>query len=370
MATTKITELTAATTIANTDILVVVTDPSGSPTTKKITANNLVNSLANATLRQLPYANSSSNGTIKVGTNLTINATGHLSVNSNISVNSITATSKLQVGNSAGFAFNNSLIEIDGSANTYLQSVIQNANSGTNASGDLVITADTGNDSVDYVDFGINSSNYSNAEYSLGGGGDGYIYASNGNFTVGVLGATKELKLHAGNASNESVKLTVNASSVYVNTSTTFKVGSNFTANSNSLTLGNSTVNTSITSNAITLGNTSTSIVTVANGTLILSSNSGLELNYKSSQGYIGLAASDNGIAYIKAGNSSASAEWLFHSNGAIAFPDTTTQNTAYTGLYTAANSSNWTNPAPTTIAAAIDRLAAVVKTLNGGTGA
>jgi len=288
MATTKITELTAATTIANTDILVVVTDPSGSPTTKKITANNLVNSLANATLRQLPYANSSSNGTIKVGTNLTVNATGHLSVNSDISVNAITATSKIQVGNAAGFAFNNSLIEIDGSTNSYLQSVIQNANSGTNASGDLVITADTGNDTVDYVDFGINSSTYNNPDYNIGGGGDGYIYASNGNFTVGVLGAAKELKLHAGSANTQSIKLTINASSVYVNTSTDFKVGTTFIANSTTLTIGNSTVNTTF---------------------------------------------SATGTTYV-------------------------------------ANSSNWTGSPPSTIEDAIDRIAAVVKSLNGGTGA
>lgn len=37
---------------------------------------------------------------------------------------------------------------------------------------------------------------------------------------------------------------------------------------------------------------------------------------------------------------------------------------------YTANLSSNWTNPAPTTISEAVDRLAAVVKALNGGTGA
>lgn len=163
MATTKITELNAANTIANTDLLLVVVDPAGSPITKKITANNLVNSLSGAILRQLSYANSSANGTIKVGNNLSINATGHLSVNSSISIN----TASL----------------------------------------------------------------------------------------------------------------------------------------SNTISVGNSTVNTVISYNSIT-------------------------------------------------------------------FPDTSVQNTAWTGAYTAANSSNWASPAPTTIASAIDRLAAVIKTLNGGNGA
>lgn len=45
MASTKITELPSANTIAVTDVLPFVSDPSGSPITKKITANNLANSI-------------------------------------------------------------------------------------------------------------------------------------------------------------------------------------------------------------------------------------------------------------------------------------------------------------------------------------
>jgi len=48
------------------------------------------------------------------------------------------------------------------------------------------------------------------------------------------------------------------------------------------------------------------------------------------------------------------------------------TTNLDATGLlsYTATTSSDWNGTAPTTINAAIDRLAALVKTLNSGTGA
>lgn len=45
MASTKISELPAANTIAVTDVLPFVSDPSGSPITKKISANNLANSI-------------------------------------------------------------------------------------------------------------------------------------------------------------------------------------------------------------------------------------------------------------------------------------------------------------------------------------
>lgn len=58
MTATKISELTAATTIAPTDLIPIVSDPSGSPTTKKITANNLANSmLSNVQVTILPNAN-------------------------------------------------------------------------------------------------------------------------------------------------------------------------------------------------------------------------------------------------------------------------------------------------------------------------
>lgn len=40
----KITELTAVTTPASTDLLIIETDPSGTPATKKITLQNLLNS--------------------------------------------------------------------------------------------------------------------------------------------------------------------------------------------------------------------------------------------------------------------------------------------------------------------------------------
>lgn len=58
---------------------------------------------------------------------------------------------------------------------------------------------------------------------------------------------------------------------------------------------------------------------------------------------------------------------WAFHANGTIEFPDNTTQNTAFSFV---ANSSNWDGAAPTSLDEAINRLAILLKTLNGGTGA
>lgn len=60
------------------------------------------------------------------------------------------------------------------------------------------------------------------------------------------------------------------------------------------------------------------------------------------------------------------------NSSGGVVFPDATVQTTAYTGAvsYTPATAGDWNGTPPTTINEAIDRLAALVKTLNSGTGA
>ena len=71
----KITELNAITSVANNDLLMVVHDPGGLPSTNKITVNNFAKSITTT----LNYASDTTAGTIKVGDNLTINATGFLS---------------------------------------------------------------------------------------------------------------------------------------------------------------------------------------------------------------------------------------------------------------------------------------------------
>jgi hypothetical protein len=63
----KITDLTAATTVANTDLLVVVTDPVANPTTKKITISNF---FANVVV-QARFANTLTSNTLIFGNRTT-----------------------------------------------------------------------------------------------------------------------------------------------------------------------------------------------------------------------------------------------------------------------------------------------------------
>ena len=137
-------------------------------------------------------------------------------VANNANANYIFANNKIQVGSQAGYNFGNTaVIEIDVSANSYQQIVIQNANNGTQASGDLVITADTGNDSVNYIDFGINSSTYSNATYALTGPLDAYLYSSDSKLVIGTA-SVKDVIVHAGGVAATNRVLTVNTTAVTV----------------------------------------------------------------------------------------------------------------------------------------------------------
>lgn len=105
----KISELNAASNVATSDLLLVVKDPSGAPSTNKITTANF---MTYAT-RMMAYANTTATGGIKVGSGLTINATGFL--------------------NSSG----------DGTANTGYITFTNNVISAT-GNNDVVITPGTG----------------------------------------------------------------------------------------------------------------------------------------------------------------------------------------------------------------------------------
>jgi hypothetical protein len=86
-----------------------------------------------------------------------------------------------------------------GNLNNYLQLNIQNTNQGTNASSDVVATADNGNESTNYIDVGINGENYNSG--FIGGVNDAYLYSTGRH-------------LHIGNASNYPVQIFAGGSDV------------------------------------------------------------------------------------------------------------------------------------------------------------
>ena len=93
--------------------------------------------------------------------------------------------------------------------NSYIQNNIQNQSTGTLASSDWIATADSGTDSTNYVDFGINNSGYSVGTWTINGALDGYFYAQSGNLAIGTATAGKNLVLFTGGTLAANARLTI-----------------------------------------------------------------------------------------------------------------------------------------------------------------
>ena len=104
----------------------------------------------------------------------------------------------------------NVIADFTGSPNSYNQVNTRNSNSGNFASADYIVTADTGTDSTNYLDLGINNSGFSTSSWTINGALDGYLYTSNNNLSVGVATTGKYLSFFAGGtlASNEQMRVT------------------------------------------------------------------------------------------------------------------------------------------------------------------
>jgi hypothetical protein len=96
-----------------------------------------------------------------------------------------------------------------GNLNNYLQLNIQNQNSGSNASSDVVATADNGNETVNYVDLGINSSVY-NTSALTGGPDNAYLYSAANDFIIGNSTAGKNLIFFTGGTATTNEGMRIN----------------------------------------------------------------------------------------------------------------------------------------------------------------
>ena len=85
----------------------------------------------------------------------------------------------------------------------YIQVNVQNTSSGTNASSDYIITADDGDDSSFYTDFGMCNSNYDVEIWDAALAHDGYAWVDGGNFVVGTLTPGKKINFAVASIEHE-----------------------------------------------------------------------------------------------------------------------------------------------------------------------
>ncbi len=119
-----------------------------------------------------------------------------ISENGNVGIGSSSFTStapeKLLVDAGVTTSFN--VISGKGTINNYLQLNIQNRATTGSASSDIVATADNGNESVNFIDMGINSSGFNSTTLPiLGGANTAYLYATAKDFVIGNGSSTRNL---------------------------------------------------------------------------------------------------------------------------------------------------------------------------------
>ncbi len=94
------------------------------------------------------------------------------------------------------------------SINSYVQLNIQNSSSGTEASSDVVATANNGSESANYIDMGINGGGYTGGV--MGEANDAYLFNIGQDLLIGTGTAAKSLVLMTGGttqSSNERMRI-------------------------------------------------------------------------------------------------------------------------------------------------------------------
>jgi len=170
----------------------------------------------------------------------------------NISANSISTTNYIKTntyyvggsyqytgmeqywGNPAALFFGNSATE----PNPYYQIVLQNLD--PNGSGDIVVTADDGNDASNYITFGVNGSQYNQPYFPAGHPHDGYVFVTGGN--LGLQSNTANIDFFSGNLSSPQISLSLgNVLYLFHNTAIRFSDGTTqttaFGGNANTISI-------------------------------------------------------------------------------------------------------------------------------------
>ena len=127
-------------------------------------------------------------------THIQFNDGGTLGSSANLAYDKVNAAVKI---GSATLLPDNPLA-IQHSVDSYAQVNLQNTNSGTLASMDIVVTADNGSDSANFFDMGISSSTYADPAYPMLGPDDSFIDAMGGHLVVATYTAAKKLKFATG----------------------------------------------------------------------------------------------------------------------------------------------------------------------------
>jgi len=97
-----------------------------------------------------------------------------------------------------------------GNVNNFLEVNIQNRSNGDTASGQFTATANNGDDTHYYTEFGINNTGYNQAAFSAQNAGDGFLLANDGALVISSASSTNllaGLRFSAGGTASSSIRM-------------------------------------------------------------------------------------------------------------------------------------------------------------------
>ena len=166
------------------------------------------------------------------------------------------------------------LLSIGGNINNYIEAAIWNSNTGTSVSADFSINDNLGLYSNNYIDIGINGTNWSNTQWTINGPSDGYIYTGNTNLAVGTGGNQGNLVFFTAGtlAGNERMRITTSGNVGINNTAPVDKLsvnGTTYLGGALTVTGNASMQNVNVSGNLVVSG----TVVTVNTSTLQVNDN-------------------------------------------------------------------------------------------------
>jgi hypothetical protein len=172
---------------------------------EKLFANNLVYNTGNQNISGIKnfYSRPTVNGTgvllsgeaAQVDLSSTVRTTGAQTVSG---VKTFADSGVFSLSGIIPLNVDNNPLSVVGSGNTYVQVNIQNRATGTTATADLVITANNGTDSANFINLGINNSGYNDPTFSNGSGLDGYLFVNGGSLDIGTQTTGTNIEFHIG----------------------------------------------------------------------------------------------------------------------------------------------------------------------------
>jgi len=130
--------------------------------------------------------------------------------------------------------FSAALGELYANIDSFAQLYAQNLSDGTEASADFVAYNDLGDGTNNFVDVGINSSNYTSTTYPIFTPGSAYVFNDGGEMIIGS--ATDDLLLFAGGVATTDWAIRVNKTSKLVTTKAALTLGGALTGVGGSFT--------------------------------------------------------------------------------------------------------------------------------------